>query len=267
MTKAIPGTITYCPYLDVNLHGLRDYTGDDGGVNALYSDLTEKFARYLRKRIKDKRQNIVVISGPTGSGKSTLGIRLIRLMNPDINLEECYIYGYTDFAKVLADGPQQGGRILLFDEGSVILNSLSGQSAEGNGIIVLLDILRSWGMTIIICLPKFTDLNARARAHLVDFRIECPDKTLVPGYSARGMYELYAPNYNKWSKKSNSIFYDCIGAGLFPRMDKKLAEEYEATKLQHQLHIVNNYIEFGKINPTRADIERREKQKAKAESE
>lgn len=267
MGKAIPGQLARNPWLGVDMHIVANYAGEDGSDRAFYSDLTPKFSRYLAKRVKDARQNLITISGPPGTGKSTLGIDIFRLLDPDGDLEASYVYGPDDFARVLSDGPRPG-RVLLFDEGSVILGSANSTTAEGKAVFTMLETLRSWGMTIIICIPQFARLNRAVAAQLVDFRIECPDKPIVVDgtpISARGTYELFIPVYSRWGDKPGPLYFQCIGAGVYDKLPKALDEQYQTIKLRHQTALVSNFVKYGKINPSKEDI-RREARRKEAEA-
>lgn len=238
MTAPIPGEVVFNPILRVNMHKVAEY---DDGSRAVYSDMLEQFARHLKRRIKNKWQNVIVITGTPGSGKSTIGIRLAKLLDPEIDLEDSYIYYYSDLKDRMRRirNQENHSMINIFDEGSVILNSMNSRSKDDNGIVVLLDILRSWGMTTIICIPSFEDLNKRVRAHLVDYWIQCPVQALIPGYNARGFYEIYQPKHTQWSDKT---YWNCLGAGVFSKLPKEVEKEYIKIKTKHQNEQVDRYI-------------------------
>ena len=67
-TTAPGGVLGYNRVMRCNLHALMEYKGGD---YLIYSDLMAALAKTLKKRIKDKHQNVILVVGPTGSGKST----------------------------------------------------------------------------------------------------------------------------------------------------------------------------------------------------
>lgn len=205
----------------------------------VYADMLEKLAAHIRRRAANKRQTVVVITGRPGTGKSTGGIRLARLIDPEWELETGYIYGADDLRALLKAG--KGRRsINLFDEGSVAFNSLNSNARDDKGMVVLLDTLRSWEMTTIICIPSFYDLNKRIRDHLVDFWIQCPEKPLIRGKEARGYFEAYAPSTIEWTGKT---FWNFLGAGKFAALPTDLDEQYQQLKFDHQMRLVRAFIE------------------------
>lgn len=240
MTAKIPGELVINPYLNCKMHKVREYQ-KDGYTRALYSDFLPKFVRHLKRRLKNHRQNIIVIDGGTGSGKSTLMITAALMQDPALKLDDAYIYYRSDMARRLRDllNGDASTKFNLIDEGSVLLNSLNARKTEDNDTIVLFDILRSWGMTTYICIPDKTDLNKKLMAHLVDYWISCPDDPLVPGYDSRGFYEVFKPSRGQFSK---DVWWDCIGAGVYGPLPKDIDKSYQAIKSEHQSVQAHKYI-------------------------
>lgn len=221
---------------DMDLKEVYITSGQRRGV---YSDMLEKMASLVRRRANNKRQTVIVITGRTGTGKSTCGIQLARLIDPEWNIEEGYVYGANDLRELLKSG--KGRRsINLFDEGSVSFNSLKSNARDDRDMVVLLDILRSWEMTTIICIPSFYDLNKRVREHLVDFWIQCPERPIIKGKPARGYFEAYAPSSIEWTGKT---FWNFLGAGKFTPLPRELDETYQQLKYDHQMSQVKQFIE------------------------
>ena len=205
----------------------------------VYADMLEKMAAYVRRRAANKRQTVIVITGRTGTGKSTCAIQLARLIDPEWELETGYIYGANDLRNLLRDGRRKRS-INLFDEGSVAFNSLNVRNRDDRDMVVLLDTLRSWEMTTIICIPSFYDLNKRIRDHLIDMWIQCPEKPLIKGKDARGYFEAYAPSSIEWTGKT---YWNYLGAGKFGALPRELDEEYQQIKYDHQMKLVRAFIE------------------------
>lgn len=221
---------------DMDLRAVYYIGGQRRGV---YDDMIDKLASYIKRRINNKRQTVIVITGRTGTGKSTCAIQLARRIDPEWELEDRYVYGADDLRDLLKAG--RGHRsINLFDEGSVSFNSLKSNARDDRDMVVLLDILRSWEMTTLICIPSFYDLNKRIREHLVDIWIHCPEKPLIQGKDARGYFEAYAPSMAQWSDKT---YWNFLGAGKFSPLPHELDEIYQQIKYDHQMRQVREFID------------------------
>ena len=231
-----PGGIEgYNRVLKCKLHALMPYKGGDYWI---YSDLMTALARTLKQRIKQKHQNVVLVVGPTGSGKSTCALNLIYAMDPDWNIAENYVYSAEDLARKLKYRAT-ASKITLYDEGSVSLNSLNSIRRSDNMQVVLLDTCRSLGWTTIICIPSINDLNKRIRDHLIDYVLVCSNKPLDPRLEARGFFELYKPGRDTWAK---STYYHLIGAGTYKKIEGKKAELYDRIKYEHQMALIGDFV-------------------------
>lgn len=208
----------------------------------VYADMIDKLAQLIRRRAANHKQTVIVITGRTGTGKSTKAIMLAREINPEWELSEGYIYSADDLREMLKSG--RGRRsINLFDEGSVSFNSLRSNARDDRDMVVLLDILRSWEMTTIICIPSFFDLNKRIRDHLIDFWIQCPDRPIVKDKDPRSYFEVYAPSTTQWTGKT---YWNFLGAGKCGKLPVALDEEYQQVKYDHQMKQVRQFIEGNK---------------------
>ena len=229
------GTLGKNRYLNINLHALAPYKGGDYFI---YSDLIKGLARILKNRIKKKHQNVILVVGPTGSGKSTVALNLIYALEPDWDIAENYVYSARDLARKLKY-KEKASKITLYDEGSVSLNSLNAIRRGDNAQVVLLDTCRSLGWTTVICIPSINDLNKRIRDHLIDFVLVCSNKPLAPGLEARGYFELYKPQRDTWAK---STYYQLVGAGTYSKLTGDKAEIYDQIKFQHQMELINEFV-------------------------
>lgn len=240
------GVLGYNRLMRCNLHALMEYKN---GEYCIYSDLMQALARSLKRRIKDKHQNVILVVGPTGSGKSTCALNLIYELNPDWNLAENYVYSAEDLARKLKYRAT-ASKITLYDEGSVSLNSLNSIRRSDNMQVVLLDTCRSLGWTTVICIPSINDLNKRIRDHLIDYVLVCNNKPLAPGLEARGFFELYKPSRDTWAK---STYYHLIGAGTYNKIVGKKAELYDRIKYEHQMNLISDFVEQYADNENEAD--------------
>lgn len=226
-----------CKMLDADMEVLAGYKygGRDQvvfGPDALY-----KFAKLLNARIKDHRQNVVVVVGSTGSGKSTFAIQLAKQMNPKWSLADNYIYGVGDLKRKLEN--PNADPISLFDEGSVALNSNNSMKSDDKMMVVLFDTMRSRGWTSIICIPALEMLNKRVREEHANFLCICPSRAIVRGYEPRGFVQIFEHVQLDWSKD----FWKLRLTTIYPKLTPKQQGEYDEIKTRHQAELIQRFIE------------------------
>lgn len=234
-------TKIYLPALNVNADCIGTCVFNNEEL-PICSDLLKIVAKKLKERIKNQNQNVVVVAGKPGSGKSSLALQTIYALDPAWRLEDNYIYDASDMAKKLRHR-QTANPISLFDEGSVSLNSLDFNKSGSKQTIVMLDTCRSLGWTTFICIPSLRNLNKNITDHLLDYLLYCPHRPLIKGYATRGFFILYKPHSGLWS---TGTYYQPIAAGIYPKLTGDHAREYESIKLQHQINFLDEYIDkFG----------------------
>lgn len=227
-----------CPYkgdkvynrvLGKHMHLVASYIADDGTEQGIYSDMLPTFVKILQGRIKDHYQNVAMINGGTGSGKSNLGVGVLKLMDPEWDLEANYCYDTIDYLDLLSNPTS---RLILVDEATNVLNSLDSRDRQNNDAVKLLDMMRSFGRTSILCTPNFMAVNKRVRNDHTDFLLAIPDRPLIRSYKRRGFFELYIPIRNLWAEET---YWQCAGAGIFSEMDPETKRIYEKVKAAHQI--------------------------------
>lgn len=207
-----------------------------GEQRIIYDGLLDVFADHLRKRIKNNYQNIVVVAGGTGSGKSTFAINLAKKIDPRWDLKKNYIYSTTDLKRKLRN--KKSNPISLFDEGSVSLNSGNSMKKEDKEMVVLFDTMRSRGWTSIICIPSLASLNKRIREFHVDYLVICPSRAPIRGYSPRGFWQLY---HKERSTFSNKAYFDLIATGTYPDLTPQMKGHYNKIKFEHQEELIEKF--------------------------
>lgn len=233
MTEKLPDLWGYNNYFGKELRIVYA----DGPNNIVYHNLLKPFAKLLRGRLKKKYQNTILITGHTGSGKSTIGVQLCYEIDKHFDIEKDYVYGSKDMKRKFKD--PNACPVSLLDEGSVSLNSYNSMRSDDKKLTILLDTARVLGKTNVICMPEMGDLNKRVRHNHIDFLIKCPVKSPIPGYDARGFYTLYSHEYREWA----SDWWMPIGTSIFPPMDKEVAEKYDRIKLAHLMPLLDEFTE------------------------
>ena len=201
------------------------WVGDE--PRGIFANMNERLAELIIERVKSDNQCLVIISGPTSSGKSTEAVTLIKLLceilGYEFNLDDMYIYSPEDLARKLQRKCEN--KINWYDEGSVSLNSLATTSKTGKLFGQFFDTMRLRHFISIVCAPEDSEINKRITKH-ADFYITCPKKAPFIGFQPRGFFNV---SY-KIIYESGKTWDQFIGTGIFKKLPKKLKEQYEAVK-------------------------------------
>ena len=193
-------------------------------IRYLMPDLLDVLADDMRKNIRDDYDNVVIVDGGEGSGKSNLMYQLLSRFDPNFSISRGYTCDGVAFKKKIREGGDIG-RTFWMDEGSIIANNRDWNTQENKGFIKVLETCRSRHYTLGICIPLFDRLDKYIREHRVRYLIHCEPMAFEQGgFKQRGYCEV---------KKKNDItgHMDHIGYAVYDRMPEDVAQEYKETKL------------------------------------
>lgn len=213
-------------------------------VLGVYSDSFDIFVDELKKRTKRKQQNVVIIDGDTGAGKSTLAIKvcfeLAKKMKVPFNLEQDYIYTLEDLWKKLQN--PNASPINFIDEGALLLSSKKAMTKENQDVVNLFNTMRSLGWSTIVCTPSIFQIDKSVRTTHADYRVHCSseDHSLIKGYG-RGFFEVSKAKRNEYSKDAEPYWY-LQHTGVFGPLPEKIDAVYQPIKLAAQMRLIENTI-------------------------
>lgn len=194
--------------------------------------------QHLKNRIKQDKQNLVIIDGPTGTGKSSLAVHIATLLNPKWDMELNYIYDEDDL-RVRMDTVTDKNPVFLMDEGSIILNSKNSLCRTDKQIVSLFDAMRVKHITTIICCPNAMKINKTILTDHVDFRLLCPSKSPLPDYKARGFVHVHSHWHATWTDKDAWPF---IFTTTFPKMTRAQTLQYNALKERSLNRLITKFV-------------------------
>lgn len=207
-------------------------------VSYLYRDLTENLADHMRNHVERGYDNIVVISGGEGSGKSNLAWNLCKAMDPDFDVTKQYVYSVEDLKEKLREGDDFGA-IWWLDEGSNIANNRDWNTQDSKDIIAILEMMRSRGWTLIMCIPHWERLDIYIRENRMRYLLSCrPMSWELSGDLERGYYELRMRSGSGSTMKT-------VGFGTYPPIPPEEKAVYEKIKLSSQARKIREVTERG----------------------
>lgn len=195
-------------------------------VRYLYSNLMDLLVEDMRRNIADHYDNLAVVEGGEGSGKSNFTLQLLRSFYPDFDIEKSYMYDMDDWKNKLRQGDDVGGAFWM-DEGSNMANNREWATEDSRNVVAMLEMMRSRGWTMVWDIPTHQRLDIYIREHRMRYLIQCaPMEFELGGYKRRGYWEL-----KKRSDYGNMI---TIGYGKFDPMSEADSVVYERIKRQSQ---------------------------------
>ena len=188
--------------------------------------LTDRLIDDAKDNVDNAYDNLIVVCGAEGSGKSNWAVNFCKMYDPTFTLQERYIYDYLPFLEKLEDdfANARGGRAYLMDEATNLASNRDWQKEDNKNFIQLLEMFRSRGLTLVLCIPSFDRLDKYIREHRARFKIECLDLPEGKKFGGRGYYELTICRTNTF-----------VGIGTFPKMSDEDKQIYEKLKEESQL--------------------------------
>lgn len=252
--KKYPGKRVYNANVGKKMHLLRPYYTFFGRREGVYSDAYDDLVNRLAKRIKSDQQNVVMVEGETGSGKSAFALNLCldlaKKLKCGFDLEHDYIYDSSDLWEKLQR--DDANPINLLDEGTVTLASNNAMQKSDKQIATLFDTMRSRGWSTIIVAPSHLRINSTVRRDHAEFKIRCTpkNKPLIAGYG-RGFFECRRASRGEFKKDEPEWLM--MYAGVFGDYPAMLKEEYLQIKNSRQDELLRKYINRAKTDEAKQD--------------
>lgn len=227
-------------------------------VSYLFDNTTQHFADYMHQHVQKGYDNLCVIWGGEGSGKSNLAYALCKAFDPDFKIEDQYVYSVDDLKAKLDEGNDMH-QIFWLDEGSNIANNREWSSQDSRDIISLLEMMRSRGWTLVMCIPSWERLDIYIRENRMRYLVHCePMSFPIAGYKERGYYEIRI--------RENTGKMRTVGYGEYDVMPDDDKAIYETIKLQSQQKKITEIVDRKKGGTYKAKFEEGQRRLASAAS-
>ncbi len=124
------------------------------------------WTQYIWQRIKQNKNFIGFISGPTGSGKSFRSVRIAEDCDPDFNIDRV-VFSPKELMKLVNSGELKKGSAIVWEEVGVGAGHRDWQSIGNKVINYLVQTFRHQNIILILNAPymDFTDASLRKLFH------------------------------------------------------------------------------------------------------
>ena len=134
------------------------------------------WVRYIHSRIKNNKNFLATITGPTGSGKSWSALSIAEKLDDEFTAERV-IFRMKDLMKLINGGQLKKGSVIIWDEAGIDLSNRNWQSATNRIINALLQTFRHKNFILLFTVPytDFIDASSKKLFH-ADFETQNIDK-------------------------------------------------------------------------------------------
>lgn len=197
-----------------------------------FDNLLNCMVKDMRERITQHYDNLVMINGKVGTGKSTLAYAAAKLYDPQFDLEDGYIYDWGQLIDKAADGDIQSGRAYILDEGTRISNNRKGMTKSGRNFIEFLETNRFKEATFFYVIPKFARADSYLKSDRVTHRLIT--KSLAWDHAtvkSRGYFKGKIPIDSDLDDDSTDYMdWKDLGYGKFPELPPEIKKIYDRLK-------------------------------------
>jgi len=195
----------------------------------------KELAGTIKNTQRVDKDYIIIIDGGTGSGKSTIGIKLAIVGCPWFDLKKDIIFSRDELIEKISTA--RPGSFILVDEAINILFKRDFATKKQKFIIKLLDMCRDRNLCLILCVPNFWSMDK----HILEGRVK-----LRMHIARTGLCFMWRPIGNpftpdRWCRKYNEKV--CYNWDVYPNAKRTkgflgylkfgdLAEKYKSVYLE-----------------------------------
>jgi hypothetical protein len=152
-------------FRDFDVLGFRQWLYLHKGKPVYFDRLTYYMVYKIYQRIRDNYDQITIVTGYEGSGKSVLASQISTMVSPEMSINHVG-YEPKDLIKIFKNIKR--GDTIWLDEGALFLFSRNSLKKENKILVELLSIVRQLNLHLVICVPNFFILDTYLRDHRVN---------------------------------------------------------------------------------------------------
>jgi len=205
--------------------------------------------KYLKSRFSSNKNYLEAITGPTGSGKTYMGLRQCELWY-NFHFKERYpienvCFSVSELVRRLSSGKMREGDLLMMEEAGVNVGSADWQNKIVKMFNYILQSFRNMNVGIIMTLPVLTMLAKQARqllhTHLITQGINFTTNISKAKVFFHQLNQSSGKSYWKYFriKYNNKII--TIERMNYSLPSKELREAYEIKKTKFVSDLTNDF--------------------------
>ena len=226
--------------------------------------------RYIHRRIKNNKNFLATITGPTGSGKSWSALSMAQLLDPTFTADRV-IFRARDLMKLITTGDLKAGSVIVWDEAGIDLSNRNWQSVTNKMLNALLQTFRHRNFVLFFTVPyhDFIDSASKKLFH-ADFETQRINKNQGVVIIKPKLLQ-YNSNLGKWYRKYLKVQMNGsvvkIKRWAVPKPTDELIKEYEIRKnmFTKDLNLDINK-QLNDLEEPVKNVEKEEEDKAKHET-
>lgn len=191
--------------------------------------------RYRIVRIN--RNLLMIIVGPTGSGKSYCALVIAKMIDPTFKVKERVVFNVEDFMKLLNSGKLKRGSVIVWDEAGVGLPAREWYTISNKAINYVLQTFRHMNLCVIFTTPTFEYIDKQTRVlfHVLieTVKIMYDKKQVIVKIKKNEYNPVFGKPYNPYYREMG-IKKERFNIGI---PTKQMINEYEDLKKQFSKQI------------------------------
>lgn len=200
----------------------------------LIQNEVEPWPAYINGRIRNNKNFIGFIGGPTGSGKSYASLSIAKKIDPKFDITRIVFTG-GELMELVNNGGLKSGSVIVFEEAGIELSNRSWQSVMNKMLNFLLQTFRHRNFILILNSPYMDFVDAATRKL---FHAEIQTKKI----DFEKKLTILKPQIIQYNSRYKKFYYKYLRIGMpgkgmaavktwsVPKPDEKLLEEYEKKK-------------------------------------
>ena len=195
-------------------------------ISNLVDPKLQKFCKYINKVRQQDEDFIMLVTGQTRSGKSTLAIEIALHIDPVFEMERQILFDIKELGKRIYESK---GKVYILDEAIFDAFNREAMSIMNRWLIKIFTVCAERNHVIIMIIPKvkWLDKPVKERISFMFYTI----KQYTPQGIMRGIYKAY--DWTDFNPFEDSDYPRYAWTGKFSHLPPQFYAKYSDLKLQN----------------------------------